>query len=150
MTLGLLDVDGHVERTVWCEEHTCPASPLFCFLILLTNFAKKTIFGPKMARLSWFLPDFVFSPPLTAYLLLLKGTFFKKISKWGVWFPRPWHRSFFSFIKKVEKRQLWVQTFEWLKLNFASCVVHQTRSHNMVFVNKPTICLLYTSDAADE
>ena len=25
--------------------------------------------------------------------------------------------------------------FEWLKLNFASCVVHQTRSYNMVFVN---------------
>ena len=23
--------------------------------------------------------------------------------------------------------------FEWLKLNFASCVVHQTRSYNMVF-----------------
>ena len=36
---------------------------------------------------------------------------------------------------KVEKRQLWVQPFEWLKLNFASCVVHQTRSHYMAFVN---------------
>ena len=35
---------------------------------------------------------------------------------------------------KVEKRQLWVRPFEWLKLNFASCVVHQTRSHNIVFV----------------
>ena len=43
-----------------------------------------------------------------------------------------------------EKRQLWVQPIEWLKLNFASCVVHQTRSLgvliryfiiNMVFVN---------------
>ena len=31
--------------------------------------------------------------------------------------------SFFSFIK-IEKRQLWVQPIEWLKLNFASCVVH--------------------------
>ena len=26
--------------------------------------------------------------------------------------------------------------FEWLKLNVASCVVHQTRSYNMVFVSK--------------
>ena len=25
---------------------------------------------------------------------------------------------------KVEKRQLWVRPFEWLKLNFASCVVY--------------------------
>ena len=25
-------------------------------------------------------------------------------------------------LKKVLKRQLWVQPFEWLKLNFASCV----------------------------
>ena len=46
----------------------------------------------------------------------------------------------------IEKRQLWVGPIEWLKLNFASCVVHQTRSldvlilyfihnMNMVFVN---------------
>ena len=34
----------------------------------------------------------------------------------------------------VEKRQLWVRPFEWLKLNFESCVVYQTRSYNMVFV----------------
>ena len=40
------------------------------------------------------------------------------------------------FLKKVEKRQLRVQPFEWLKLNFASCVVHQTHSYNMVFVNE--------------
>ena len=26
--------------------------------------------------------------------------------------------------------------FEWWKLNFASCVVHQTRSYNMFFVNE--------------
>ena len=37
------------------------------------------------------------------------------------------------FIKKVEKRQLWVRPCEWLELNFASCVVHQTRSYNMAF-----------------
>ena len=39
----------------------------------------------------------------------------------------------------LEQRQLWVQPFEWLKLNSAqesaSCVVHQTRSCCMVFVN---------------
>jgi len=29
----------------------------------------------------------------------------------------------------------WVQPFKWLKLNFTRCVVHQTRSYNMVFVN---------------
>ena len=29
------------------------------------------------------------------------------------------------FYKKIEKRQLWVLPCEWLKLNFASCVVHQ-------------------------
>ena len=38
-------------------------------------------------------------------------------------------------LKKVERRQLWVRPFEWLKLNFASCVVHHTRLHNMVFMN---------------
>ena len=27
---------------------------------------------------------------------------------------------------------MWVRPCEWLKLNFASCVVHQTRSYNMV------------------
>ena len=47
-------------------------------------------------------------------------------------------------LHEIEKRQLWVRPIEWLKLNFASCVMHQTRSlsvlilysiHNMVFVN---------------
>ena len=42
---------------------------------------------------------------------------------------------YLKFYKKVEKRQLWVRPCEWLKLNFASCVVHQTRSYNMFFVN---------------
>ena len=50
----------------------------------------------------------------------------------------------YSFYKIIEKRQLCVRPIEWLKLNFASCVVHQTRSldvlipyfiYNMVFVN---------------
>jgi len=36
--------------------------------------------------------------------------------------PRPFA---FPFYKKIEKRQLWVLPCEWLKLNFASCVVHQ-------------------------
>ena len=49
-----------------------------------------------------------------------------------------------SFYKIIEKRQLCVRPIEWLKLNFASCVVHHTRSldvlipyfiYNMVFVN---------------
>ena len=49
-----------------------------------------------------------------------------------------------AFYKKVEKRQLWVRPTEWVKLNFASCVVHQTRwldvlilyfICNMFFVN---------------
>ena len=31
------------------------------------------------------------------------------------------------------KRQLWVRPIEWLKLNFASCVVHQTRSRTRLF-----------------
>ena len=43
-----------------------------------------------------------------------------------------------------EKRQLWGRPIEWLKLSFASCVTHETRSlgvlilcfiYNMVFVN---------------
>ena len=60
-----------------------------------------------------------------------------------------WKKSFFSRhpvvgifvgfnkkkLKSVEKRQLWVQSFEWLKLNVVSCVVHQTRSYDMVFVS---------------
>ena len=33
---------------------------------------------------------------------------------------------------KVGKRQLWVRPCEWLKLKFASCVVHQTRSYFFV------------------
>ena len=50
----------------------------------------------------------------------------------------------YSFYKIIEKRQLCVRPIEWLKLNFASCVVHQTRSldvlipyfiYNLVFVN---------------
>ena len=41
-----------------------------------------------------------------------------------------------KFLQKVEKRQLLVQPFEWLKLNFATCVVHQTRSHNIVLVTE--------------
>ena len=28
------------------------------------------------------------------------------------------------FLIKIEKRQMWAQPIEWLKLNFASCVVH--------------------------
>ena len=36
----------------------------------------------------------------------------------------------FIFFYKVEKRQLWVRRFEWLKLNFASCVVHQKRLYH--------------------
>ena len=43
------------------------------------------------------------------------------------------------------KRRLWVQPFEWLKLNFASCLVHQTRSHNTFLWTKPTIWLLILS-----
>ena len=35
---------------------------------------------------------------------------------------------FLNFLYKNEKRQLWVRPIEWLNLNFASCVVHQTRS----------------------
>ena len=30
-----------------------------------------------------------------------------------------------AFLQKVEKRQLWVRPIEWLKLNFASCVILQ-------------------------
>ena len=43
--------------------------------------------------------------------------------------------------KKLKSVSCEYDVFEWLKLNFASCVVHQTRSYNMVFVNynKPTI-----------
>ena len=36
------------------------------------------------------------------------------------------------FYKKVEKRQLWVQPFEWLKLNFASCVVLCTENETIL------------------
>ena len=37
--------------------------------------------------------------------------------------------------KKLKSVSCEYDVFEWLKLNFASCVVHQTRSYNMVFVN---------------
>ena len=47
-----------------------------------------------------------------------------------------------KFLWNVENRQLWVRPCEWLKLNFASCVVHQTRSYNMVLWTKPTIWLI--------
>ena len=42
-------------------------------------------------------------------------------------------RTVFLFLL-LAKRQLWVRPTEWLKLNFASCVIRQTYS-----------CLLYTS-----
>ena len=52
----------------------------------------------------------------------------------------------YFFSLKLEKRQLCVRPIEWLKLNFASCVVRQTRSldvfilyfiyNNMVLVNQ--------------
>ena len=38
------------------------------------------------------------------------------------------------FHTKVEKRQLWVRSLEWLKLNFASCAVHQTRSLDVLIL----------------
>ena len=41
-------------------------------------------------------------------------------------------------LQKVEKRQLWVRPFEWLKLNFASRVVHHTRLYNT------EVCLIWT------
>ena len=44
-----------------------------------------------------------------------------------------------------EKRQVWVQPCEWLKLNFASCVVHQTCSYNMFLWTKRMIWLLILS-----
>ena len=51
--------------------------------------------------------------------------------------------------KNIAKRQLWVRPFEWLKLNFASCVVHQIRSHDIICflwsINKPTIWWLILS-----
>jgi len=64
----------------------------------------------------------------------------------------------YSFYKIIEKRQLCVRPIEWLKLNFASCVVHQTRSldvlipyhtryfiYNMVFVSDEMFLLLMLS-----
>ena len=46
---------------------------------------------------------------------------------------------FFFFVKKKnEKRQLWVRPIEKLKLNFASCVVHQTRSLGVLI-----LCFFY-------
>ena len=51
--------------------------------------------------------------------------------------------NFTGIFIKSWKRQLWVRPFEWLKLNFAICVVHQTcwTSYNMVlkFCELPTI-----------
>ena len=56
----------------------------------------------------------------------------------------------FRFIKNW-KRQLWVRPIEWLKLNFASCVVHQTRSLDVLMLyliiiwclcTKPTVWLI--------
>ena len=41
----------------------------------------------------------------------------------------------FSTFKKVEKRQLWVRPIEWLKLNFAICVLHQTRSLDVLILS---------------
>ena len=39
------------------------------------------------------------------------------------------------FLRKLKDVSCEYDLFEWLKPNFASCVVHQTRSYNMVFVN---------------
>ena len=40
-----------------------------------------------------------------------------------------------SILYKIEKRQLWVRPIEWLKLSFASCVVHQTRSFIYIYIH---------------
>ena len=46
--------------------------------------------------------------------------------------PIYWFRG--SILWKVEKRQLWVRPIEWLKLNFASCVVHHRRSLDVLIL----------------
>ena len=43
---------------------------------------------------------------------------------------------FFFFLRKLKNVSCEYDLFEWLKPYFASCVVHQTRSYNMFFVNK--------------
>ena len=65
-----------------------------------------------------------------------------------------WEYNRLNNINKIEKRHLWVRPIEWLKLNFASCVVHQARSldvlilcfiYNVFLWTKPTIWLLILS-----
>ena len=69
-------------------------------------------------------------------------SFISKLLK--IYFGWRYARTAANLQKKSKKRQLWVRPIKWLKLNFASCVMHQTRSlgvlipyfiHNMVFVN---------------
>ena len=56
---------------------------------------------------------------------------------------RPWWysqlTSFNFFLRKVEKRQLWVAPCEWFKLNFASCVVHQIFTQIIVYMASPLL-----------
>ena len=48
-----------------------------------------------------------------------------------------------EWLKKVEKRQLWVRPIGWLKLNFEGCVVHQTRSLDVLI-----LYFIYSSEAS--
>ena len=46
-----------------------------------------------------------------------------------------------EFLPKIEKRRLWVRPIEWLKLSFASSVIHQTRSLGVLILS-----FIYTMD----
>ena len=60
----------------------------------------------------------------TIWLLILSLR--KVVRACSIFYPRERYKSVTPLdAARVEKRQLWVLPCEWLKLNFASCVVHQ-------------------------
>ena len=105
-----------------------------------TMFAAVTIVPCRLKWEGWL---FV----LCVYIIPFGESSFRDYLPIGqIFFPRPADRTIFPvfffvlcsfqpncwtlgvFFIKIEKRQLWVRPIELLKLNFASCVLHQTRS----------------------
>ena len=99
-----------------------------------TTSARKVVWKKKSAplsptkfgrlRIGW-------SPPCQVNKRVGSSTKYFVTRSLGVLSERwQWQHFFhlYSIGRTHSLRQLWVRPCEWLKLNFASCVVHQTRS----------------------
>ena len=100
-------------------------------ILLFLQLRPQVLRGPRPAHLFWHL---TFSPEteIHAFLLLRHNVYNMRIV---LLIPTQINSqtSVCCDFWKIEKRQLWVWPIEWLKLNFASCVIHQTRALGVVY-----------------